>query len=116
MDEDLVKLQAEELFESVRRNDLLDVECLICENRKLLDHIYPDYNLPIFLIACSLDGVQANTIQALLDLGANCNDNRSDNNWQAIHFAAQNNNFEILKVLLERNSGCVNAMDKYGKV
>lgn len=106
----------EELLEAVLNNNIPKIEQLIRRNEGLLNYTYnPEYNKRILHIACSEDCVKAITVEALLNLRANPRDHTDDDGWEALHWASQKTDYNILYVLLKKNPGDVNAQDNYGK-
>lgn len=103
----------EELLDAVLTNNLDKIEQLVIRNEHLLSHTYEEYDKRILLIACSEDGVRAETVKKLLDLRANPRD-YSDEGREALHWAAQRTDPTILQVLLQRNPGDVNVQDSHG--
>ncbi|KAL1506300.1 hypothetical protein ABEB36_005690 [Hypothenemus hampei] len=93
----------EELLEAVQKNYSNKIQQLLIHNRKILEYVYPDYQKPILLIACSSEGIEAETVEILLNFGANPKYYTEDDQRIALHYAAQETDFNILNVLLRRN-------------
>ncbi|KAH1026978.1 hypothetical protein HUJ05_000562 [Dendroctonus ponderosae] len=98
----------DELLEATLDNKVHKIEQLIRRHEYLLIYTYPDYNKKILLIACSEPDVNAATVEKLLNLKANPRDHNEDDGWEALHFAAQKTNFDVLNALLKRNPGDAN--------
>ncbi|CAH0560732.1 unnamed protein product [Brassicogethes aeneus] len=102
------------LLNFVRTNDIRNLKRLVSTNPTLLNYVYKtDLNKPILLIACTETGIKPDTVEALIDLGADLNyASPYDEDWEAIHFAASYTNSHILKVLLNKSPFKVNSLAK----
>ncbi|VEN50171.1 unnamed protein product [Callosobruchus maculatus] len=105
-----------QLLEAVLQNNVAQVYRLVRNNLDLLNHVYtPEYNKPILLIACSEENVNADTVQALVDSGANLSTTSElDQGWSALHFAAAKTDTSTLQVIIRalKHPGDINMLAK----
>lgn len=78
---------------------------------------FRDINKDVYNIAAETNEEQAlKDLQVLLDNGAKVGTQRSINGKDALHVAAENDNFRIAKMLIEQNVTEMNVVDENGKI
>jgi transient receptor potential cation channel subfamily A protein 1 len=97
---------AESLLIAVQRNNITQIRELVSETSDLLNYEYPPYDYQnILIIACndqhSMGDVTKETIEALVELGAKCNEPSRTDHWEAIHYTALNANKEKMNAVIK---------------
>uniref|UniRef100_A0A6P7GLG9 Transient receptor potential cation channel protein painless-like n=1 Tax=Diabrotica virgifera virgifera TaxID=50390 RepID=A0A6P7GLG9_DIAVI len=87
------------LLDRVLTNETDQLETIV--NEKLLKYLYPDHSKPILLIACTAKEVEARTVKLLIDLGADVR-YQDENQWEALHYAAERADYFVLKVIIDK--------------
>ncbi|XP_022901744.2 transient receptor potential cation channel protein painless-like [Onthophagus taurus] len=105
---------SETLLKAVEQNNINLIRKLIFENQDLINYVYPyPYHNPILYIAINnyAETVLSETVQTLIDLGANLFYKiPEDDNQEAIHFAAIGQNPSILATIIKNlNSNQIKA-------
>ncbi|EFA02836.1 painless isoform X1 [Tribolium castaneum] len=86
------------LLESVKKNDTESMKTVIKANPSILQHLYPYTSQTILSLACSEPGVAPDTVNQLIELGA---DIEGTPQWKPLHLSADNPNILILEVVIK---------------
>ncbi|XP_017775892.1 PREDICTED: transient receptor potential cation channel protein painless-like [Nicrophorus vespilloides] len=101
-----------ELFERVKYNSFSNIKDTLSKYPNIINEINYDYDKTILQIACFdlADTIKNETIQILIDYGADVDDPYGSEEYNALHYAVLGQNPDVLKVIL-LNTKNVNCLD-----